>query len=73
MKNKKIKNYFIYKSTEGVASITSNTKTWYAFPRKNKLRVTKFEVDCTLEDVPKEDSPKVILYKKRRGLILDNE
>lgn len=70
---KKIKDYFYYKSEEGVVSITSNTSTWHAVPSKKKMKVTKFEVDCTLKEIPEGDSPSIIRYKKRKGFFIPKD
>lgn len=73
-KSRKIKNFYYYRSKEGVISITSNTDTWYAVPVKKKLRPIRFEVDFTVPEIKSEDdSPNIIAYKKRRGFFIPED
>ena len=72
-KSRKIKNYFYYRSKDGVISITNNTDTWYAVPVKKRKRAIRFTVDFTLPEVPEGDSPNIIAYKKRRGFFIPED
>ena len=73
-KSRKIKNFYYHRSEEGVVSITNNTSNWYAVPVKKKLRHVRFEVDFTLPEVKSGvDSPNITAYKKKRGLILEED
>ena len=70
-KNKKrIKKYFYHRSNLWVISITDNMDKWKAIPSKKLLNHTTVKVDITKPNIPEGDSPNIIAYKKKKGLIL---
>ena len=69
-KRVRIKKYFYHKSDLGVVSITDNMNKWNALPRKTVLKHSIMNVDFTPEVRPEGDSPNIIAYKKKKGLIL---
>lgn len=69
--NRRIKKYFYHRSNVGVISITDNMNKWCALPLKKVLNHTTVRVDITPVDLPEEDSPAIIAYKKRKEIYVE--